>query len=385
MTSFWINNVRIVAEQGVIERGAVQVDAGRVAALLNEPAPQASAEPTVDGQGLWLIPGMIDVHIHGANGRDMMDGTTTSIEEVSRACAATGCTSFLVTSVSSTLDDLLAMIGCVKAVVGREPGARIAGIHVEGPYLNVKRKGMQNEAYLRHPSRAEMEQVLTHAGPLLKLVTLAPELPGGRALIAWLREREVVVAIAHSDATYEEALLAFQDGATHVTHCFNGMRPIHHRDPGLVVAAFEQPQVSLQAIVDNVHLHPAIVRLMHRLKGAPGMVLITDALQAMGLGDGDYRFGGHAVRVEGGVARLADGTLASSTVTMNEALKNTVQAGIPFVDAVMMATSSPATVLGLRRKGRIAVGADADLVLLDDAYQVRWTMVAGHVVFVAQP
>src|SRR6476619_982119 len=136
MTSFWINNVRIVAEQGVIERGAVQVDAGRVAALLNEPAPQASAEPTVDGQGLWLIPGMIDVHIHGANGRDMMDGTTTSIEEVSRACAATGCTSFLVTSVSSTLDDLLAMIGCVKAVVGREPGARIAGIHVEGPYLN---------------------------------------------------------------------------------------------------------------------------------------------------------------------------------------------------------------------------------------------------------
>ncbi|WP_194543140.1 N-acetylglucosamine-6-phosphate deacetylase [Paenibacillus sp. JZ16] len=331
----------------------------------------------IDGNGMWLIPGMIDVHIHGANGYDMMDGTEDSIQEVSRACAATGCTSFLATSVSSTIEDLLNMIRSVKSVIGREQGARIAGIHLEGPYLNPKRKGMQNEKYLRHPNLEEMKCVFQEAGSLIKMVTIAPELPGGLELISFLKEQGVVIAVAHSDATYEEAKLAFAAGASHVTHCFNGMRPIHHRDPGLIVAAFEEPHVSLQAIVDQVHLHPAIVRLMHRLKGPEGMVLITDALQAMGLGDGNYIFGGHHVTVSEGIARLADGTLASSTVTMNEALRLTEANGISMEDAVHMASTTPARILGLSHKGKIEVGYDADLVLMDERYQVQWTMIEG--------
>ncbi|MGG4343137.1 N-acetylglucosamine-6-phosphate deacetylase [Paenibacillus lautus] len=331
----------------------------------------------IDGKGMWLIPGMIDVHIHGANGYDMMDGTEDSIQEVSRACAATGCTSFLATSVSSTIEDLLNMIRSVKSVIGREQGAKIAGIHLEGPYLNPKRKGMQNEKYLRHPNLEEIKLIFQEAGSLIKMVTIAPELPGGLELISFLKEQDVVVAVAHSDATYEEAKLAFTAGASHVTHCFNGMRPIHHRDPGLIVAAFEEPHVSLQAIVDQVHLHPAIVRLMHRLKGPEGMVLITDALQAMGLGDGNYMFGGHHVTVSEGIARLADGTLASSTVTMNEALRLTVANGISMEDAVHMASTTPARILGLSHKGKIEVGYDADLVLMDERYQVHWTMIEG--------
>ncbi|WP_339217827.1 N-acetylglucosamine-6-phosphate deacetylase [Paenibacillus sp. FSL W7-1332] len=331
----------------------------------------------IDGNGMWLIPGMIDVHIHGANGYDMMDGTEDSIQEVSRACAATGCTSFLATSVSSTIEDLLNMIRSVKSVIGREQGARIAGIHLEGPYLNPKRKGMQNEKYLRHPNLEEMKCIFQEAGSLIKMVTIAPELPGGLELISYLKEQGVVIAAAHSDATYEEAKLAFAAGASHVTHCFNGMRPIHHRDPGLIVAAFEEPHVSLQAIVDQVHLHPAIVRLMHRLKGPEGMVLITDALQAMGLGDGNYIFGGHHVTVSEGIARLADGTLASSTVTMNEALRLTEANGISMEDAVHMASTTPARILGLSHKGKIEVGYDADLVLMDERYQVQWTMIEG--------
>ncbi|MFD1733164.1 N-acetylglucosamine-6-phosphate deacetylase [Deinococcus malanensis] len=226
-----------------------------------------------------------------------------------------------------------------------------------------------------------MQLVLDRAGPLLKMVTLAPELPGGLELTRALATLGVVVALAHSDATYEEATAAFREGASHVTHCFNGMRPIHHREPGLIVAAFEQPQVSVQAIVDQVHLHPAMVRMLHRLKGPDRMVLITDALQAMGLGDGTYAFGGHEVMVLEGVARLADGTLASSTVTMNEALRNTVALGIPLADAVAMASTTPANLLQLRHKGRIAVGADADLVLLDREYQVVWTLVQGRSVY----
>lgn len=379
--SKWITNVRIVVETGIIESGSVRVDKGKITAIVEgEPEPaHLVGHEILNGEGKLLIPGMIDVHIHGAKGHDMMDGTLQSIEVVSETCAATGCTSFLATSVSSKLEDLLIMIDNVKRVVGKERGAAIVGIHSEGPYLNVKRKGMQNEAFLRHPDLMEMERVVEEAGSLLKMVTVAPELPGGMELVTYLHGRGIIAALAHSDATYEEAKEAFRLGASHITHCFNGMRPIHHRDPGLVVAAFEQPHVSLQAIVDHVHLHPAIIRLMYRIKGADGMVLITDALHAMGLGDGDYQFGGHQVKVVGGVAQLQDGTLASSTVTMNKALKNTVDLGISLHDAVTMATKTPADLLDLRQKGRIALGADADLVLLDEQFEVGWTMIGGKI------
>jgi N-acetylglucosamine-6-phosphate deacetylase len=247
--------------------------------------------------------------------------------------------------------------------------------------LNVKRKGMQNEKHLRHPDKEEMELVLSKAGSLVKMVTLAPELPGGLDLVRMLTERGIVAAVAHTDASYEEAKEAFRAGASHVTHCCNGMRPIHHREPGPVVAAFEEPHVSVQAIVDDVHLHPAMVRLLYREKGADRMVLITDALQAMGMGDGEYLFGGHKVRVSGGIATLQDGTLASSTVTMNEALAKAVKAGIPLPDAVRMATETPADVLGLTNKGRIAPSADADLVLLNEQFEVIRTIVGGKTVF----
>lgn len=374
-----IRHVKVHLPHQILPSATVWISNGKLKRI--EPTQELdkieSDAELIDGNGMWLIPGMIDVHIHGANGYDMMDGTEDSIQEVSRACVATGCTSFLATSVSSTIEDLLNMIRSVKSVIGREQGARIAGIHLEGPYLNPKRKGMQNEKYLRHPNLDEMKFIFQEAGSLIKMVTIAPELPGGLELISFLKEHDVVIAVAHSDATYEEAKLAFAAGASHVTHCFNGMRPIHHRDPGLIVAAFEESHVSLQAIVDQVHLHPAIVRLMHRLKGPEGMVLITDALQAMGLGDGNYIFGGHHVTVSEGIARLADGTLASSTVTMNEALRLTEANGNSMEDAVHMASTTPARILGLSHKGKIEVGYDADLVLMDERYQVQWTMIEG--------
>jgi N-acetylglucosamine-6-phosphate deacetylase len=360
----------------------VLVRNGQIESVQNDDnSSKHAADIEIDGNGHILIPGMIDVHIHGAEGFDMMDGTLQSVEAVSTTCARTGCTSFLATSVSSTLEDLLQMISSVSQVIGREPGALIAGIHIEGPYLNATRKGMQNELYLRHPSLDEMKLILKESGSLIRMVTLAPELPGGLEMVSFLKDRGIIASVAHSDATYEEAKQAFQSGASHVTHCFNGMRPIHHRDPGIVVAAFEENHVSVQAIVDNVHLHPAIVRLLHRVKGSDKMVLITDALQAMGMGDGTYLFGGHEVRVSQGVAKLADGTLASSTVTMNEALAKTVRTGIPLKDAVIMATRTPADILGLSHKGRIAPNADADLVLMNEDFEVMWTMVGGRIVY----
>ncbi|GAA0391211.1 N-acetylglucosamine-6-phosphate deacetylase [Paenibacillus motobuensis] len=376
-----IQHVNVLLPHQILPSTSVWVTDGKIERIEAQEVPQFDERyERIDGNGMWLIPGMIDVHIHGANGYDMMDGTEASIQEVSHICAATGCTSFLATSVSSTMYDLLNMIRSVKSVIGRERGAKIAGIHLEGPYLNPKRKGMQNEKYLRHPDLDEMKLIFQEAGSLIKMVTVAPELPGGLELISYLKDQGVVIAVAHSDATYEEAKEAFGAGASHVTHCFNGMRPIHHRDPGLIVAAFEEPHVSLQAIVDQVHLHPAIIRLMHRIKGPEGMVLITDALQAMGLGDGEYLFGGHNVTVSEGIARLSDGTLASSTVTMNEALRLTVENGISFTDAVQMASTSPARILGLSNKGKIEIGYDADFVLLNEKYEVQWTMIEGQLV-----
>ncbi|OJG27729.1 N-acetylglucosamine-6-phosphate deacetylase [Enterococcus caccae] len=321
---------------------------------------------------------MIDVHIHGANNFDMMDGTTKSIQEVSKKCLETGCTGFLVTSVTSSLGALLTMIDRTKEVIGQEEGAKILGIHLEGPYLNVKRKGMQDPTYLRNPDLKEMATIFDQAGDLIKMVTVAPELPGCLELITYLKEKNVVVAIAHSDATYEEAQIAFQHGATHITHCFNAMPPIHHRAPGLVTAALENDDVSVQAIVDGIHLHPGIVRLLHKIKGADGVILITDALQAMGVGDGAYEFGGHQVTVENGVARLKDGTLASSTVTMNEALRLSVEMGIPLDDAIKMGATTPATILGEKKIGKIEVGYDADLILLDKEFSVIEKILKGH-------
>lgn len=374
-------NVQLVQRDGIVPSAAVWIREGKIERIATGDAHRIDSEyEPIDGKAHWLVPGMIDVHIHGANGFDMMDGTEASIQEVSRTCASTGCTSFLATSVSSTIEDLMGMIRSVKRIIGHEVGAKIAGLHLEGPYLNPKRKGMQNEKFLRHPDMEEMKAIFAEAGDLIKMVTIAPELPGGMELISILKEKGIIIAIAHSDATYEEAKQAFTAGASHVTHCFNGMRPIHHRDPGLVVAAFEEEHVSLQAIVDGIHLHPAIIRMMHRLKGPEGVVLITDALQAMGLGDGSYVFGGHHVTVSEGVARLEDGTLASSTVRMNEALRFTVETGISLKDAVQMASTTPARILNLDSKGEISTGFDADLVLLDDEFQVQWTMIKGQIV-----
>ncbi|EGO3718109.1 N-acetylglucosamine-6-phosphate deacetylase [Listeria monocytogenes] len=341
-------------------------------------AEEYSEEAIFDGNGGLLIPGMIDVHIHGAKNYDMMDGSTESIQAVSMACAETGCTSFLVTSVSSSLEDLIQMIRQTKKVIGKEKGAKIAGIHLEGPYLNIEKKGMQNPAHLRHPDLKEMKKIFDEADGLIKMVTIAPELPGGIELIEFLKKRGVVVAIAHSNATYEEAQDAFEKGASHITHCFNAMPAIHHRAPGLVAAALENDSISVQAIVDGVHLHPGIVRLIHKIKGPDKMVLTTDALQAMGVGDGEYIFGGHQVTVTEGVARLQDGTLASSTVTMNKSLRLSNEFGINLQDTIQMATSTPADILGMKNLGRIEKGYSADLVLLDKKFEVLSTWINGE-------
>lgn len=376
-----ISPVRLAVDNVIVEQRTVLAKGRSIVGIIPAAEPIPPDAVVIDGHDALIIPGMIDIHIHGANGFDMTDGTAQSILETSFACAKFGCTAFLATSLTSSFADLLAMVQRVKEVQGTEMGAKVLGMHLEGPYLNEKRRGMQNPHYLRQPDLGEMETILAQAPGLVRMVTIAPELPNAPALIQRLKSDGIIVSIGHSDATYEEACDAFNLGISHVTHCFNALRPIHHRNPGAVVAAMERSDVVCEAIVDHVHLHPAIVRLLYRNKGRHNMVLITDAMQAMGLGDGRYRFGGHEVDVQDGIARMKDGNLASSTITMNRALQKTVDCGIPLADAIVMATQTPADMLGFSQKGRIALGMDADLVLLNDDFDVMWTMVEGRVVY----
>lgn len=337
----------------------------------------ADFNQVIDINKQLLIPGMIDVHIHGANHYDMMDGTTKSIQEVSKKCLETGCTGFLVTSVTSSLEQLIGMIEATKAVIGKEEGAKILGIHLEGPYLNPEKKGMQDPNHLRLPDLVEIKKIVELADGLIKMVTIAPELPGADEVIQYLVAKKIVVAAGHTNATYEEAQQAFDLGINHITHCCNAMPVIHHRSPGITVAALEDDRVSIQAIIDNIHLHPGIVRLMHKSKHANNMVLITDALQAMGVGDGQYHFGGHEVTVDKGVARLKDGTLASSTVTMNQALKISTDMKIPLEDGIIMATQTPSKLLSYQNIGEIKEGYDADLVALDKSFNITQVILKG--------
>ncbi|WP_411344164.1 N-acetylglucosamine-6-phosphate deacetylase [Paenibacillus sp. WLX1005] len=376
-----IKNVKMATSEGEVHADLVIANSNIQAIQSPLDRDESIFEHIIDGDDQLIIPGMIDVHIHGANNYDMMDGTTKSIQEVSQKCLQTGCTGFLVTSVTSSLEQLLCMIEAVKKVVGREQGAHILGIHLEGPYLNIEKKGMQDPRFIRHCNIDEMRLIFEHAEGLIKMVTIAPELPGADELIEYLKSKHVIVAAGHTNATYEEAVHAFKNGVTHITHCFNAMPHIHHRNPGITTAALEHDEVSVQAIVDHVHLHHGIVRLMHKIKTADRMVLITDALQAMGMADGSFQFGGHQVTVQDGIARLSDGTLASSTVTMNMALQTAVHMKIPLYETIKMATATPARILQQYHLGAIKEGYAADLVILDSGFQVKKVLLKGTLVY----
>lgn len=373
-----IKNAKII-QNNVENLVNIHLENEQISQIVNvsEIVEEANFQQVIEANNQLVIPGMIDVHIHGANHFDMMDGTTTSIQEVSKKCLETGCTGFLVTSVTSSKEKLLGMIRATKQVIGKEQGAKILGIHLEGPYLNPIKKGMQDPNHLRLPDLQEIKEIINFSDGLIKMVTIAPELPGADDVIDYLISQGIVVAAGHTNATYEEAQHAFSKGVSHITHCCNAMPAIHHRSPGITTAALENDNVSIQAIVDNIHLHPGMVRLMHKAKTATNMVLITDALQAMGVGDGAYQFGGHLVTVIDGVARLKDGTLASSTVTMNKALKISTEMKLPLGDSIQMASQTPAELLNYTKIGQLRQGFDADLIILDNEFTVQQAFLKG--------
>jgi N-acetylglucosamine-6-phosphate deacetylase len=338
----------------------------------------------VDAAGLMVLPGLIDTHVHGTHGDDVMLHGAEGIRRISARFPEYGTTAWLPSTISARHPELVeAVRWCVEAQRNPRDGAEIVGLHVEGPYINMKRKGAQPAEGVRDPDFDELRELLEAAEGQIRVMTLAPELPGGLELVRRLVSEGIIASMGHSDATYDQALEAIAAGATHATHLFNAMPPIHHRDPGLITACLNEPEVLAEVIPDGVHLHPHVVRLALRCKGPDRAALITDAFSATGLPDGVHTLGPHTVHVHGSLCTLADGTIAGSIITMNVAVRNAMQfAGVSLVEAVRMASLVPARVAGCAdRKGSLEAGKNADVTLLDPEFRCVATWVAGRLVF----
>ncbi|WP_181311975.1 N-acetylglucosamine-6-phosphate deacetylase [Nocardioides campestrisoli] len=362
---------RVALPDRLLEPGWVTVEGDRIAEV-GEGRPRATAD--LDLPGHTLAPGFVDAHCHGGGGHAFTDGP-----EAARAAVAAHLRSGTTSTMASLVTESVAgLAGQVAALAPLVAAGELVGVHLEGPWLSPARAGAHDPALLGAPERAAVEQVLDAAPGAVRMVTLAPELPGALEAVALLRERGSVVAAGHTQATYDQTVAAIDAGVTVATHLMNAMRAPHQREPGPAVALLESDQVYVELIADGVHLHPAVVRSVARAR-PDRVVLVTDAMAAAGAADGDYTLGGLAVQVRDGEARLADGTIAGSTLTMAQAVRYAVQvAGVPLLVALRAATASPAAMLGLADVGRLAPGAWADLVALDAALQVTEVVHGGR-------
>src|SRR5215475_973206 len=327
------------------------------------------------------VPGFIDIHIHGAGGRDVMEGTPEALSVVTQRVAQHGTTSIIATTVTAATDyTLRAVEGIAKYIPTQlehsDFRAEVLGMHFEGPFLSKERRGVHPTELLQLPTADMLQKFLHAASGNARILTIAPELFGAMPCIDAARSLGMVVSIGHTDATYEQARAAIAHGAHHATHVYNAMRPFSHRDPGVIGAVLTSPEVNAELIADGIHVDEIAMKVLLQAKGPERVVLISDGTMATGMPDGKYTLGGVEFIVVDGVCRDAEGRLAGSTLTLDRALRNIVRLGVPLASAVRMLTLNPATVLGIEfKKGALRTGADADILLLNEALQVTnvWT------------
>ena len=374
-----LRSSRIITPAGV-RAGIIVVSDGLIADVVLDGAGRSS-EAELDFGDSWLAPGFLDLHVHGGGGAQCNTADPDEIRAVAGFHAGHGTTGLLATTVAAPVAELESSVAAIRRCMGEGSGtAAVLGAHLEGPFLSRTYPGAMDPEQFLDPERTIWERLLADAPGVLAMMTLAPELPGALELTAALAEAGVVASLGHTDADYDDAVAAVQAGATAVTHLFNAMRPMHHRDPGVVGAALDLPGLSCELICDGIHVKGPMLRIAFRSKGLSGVRLVTDAIEAAGMPDGDYRLGSETVAVRAGRATAFGGErLAGSTLTMAEAVRNAVSMlGMTVEDAVVLASANPARLIGLAdRKGAIVAGFDADLVALGDDLDVRGTMVGG--------
>lgn len=338
----------------------------------------------VSAHGCYVIPGLTDLHFHGCVGEDFSDATPDGLQKMADYELSRGITQICPAGMTLGEDQLTKI--CQNAAAHREKntgGAELVGLHLEGPFLSMAKKGAQNAAYIHDPDPAMLHRLQEAAGGLVKLVTLAPEQPGSLEFIHSARQDGVTVSLGHTTADYDTACAAYKAGARQATHLFNAMPPFTHRAPGVVGAAFDYPEVKVELICDGVHIHPAVVRAVFKLFGSDRVILISDSLRATGMPDGRYPFGGQEIEVHGNRATMADdpNTLAGSVSDLMACLKTAVSFGIPLADAVTAAAVNPAKVLGIyNRLGSLDVGKEANAAVLDEHLDLKAVIYHGEVV-----
>lgn len=370
----------VVTPRGPLPDQDVVIDAGHIAAI-SERRRLAAGNEIIDVAGSWVVPGLVDIHVHGGDGFDTLDGTPEALHGMARFLARHGVTSFIATTITSSRQAIDAAVAAAALISATPGGARLRGLHLEGPYLAAAQAGAQPLGALRNPDPAEY--AAWFASGVVKRITIAPELEGAGALIDRAQASGVRVSLGHTAASTDEARRVFDQGVNQCTHIFNGVPGLDHQKPGVLAACLEDSRVFAEAIVDGIHIHPDIVRLLVRWKGADRVMLVSDAIRATGHGDGIYDLGGTRVEVRDGITRRPhDGGLAGSTLTLDRALRNVMAfAGLTLAQALPMATTVPARAMGWEAGScSIEVGRVADLVVLDRELSVRMTLVGGTTV-----
>jgi N-acetylglucosamine-6-phosphate deacetylase len=332
----------------------------------------------------FIVPGFIDVHIHGGGGFDVMDGNYEAIKQVAKTHSKYGTTSFLPTTMTMNKNKIIKSLKSIKEAYAKGTrAAEVLGVNLEGPFINPLKKGAQKEEYIRNASVEEFMELNQAAGNLIRIVTIAPEMPEAKKLIRWLYKHNIIASVGHSNATYKQVQEGIAIGLNHVTHIFNAMTGFSQREPGIVGAALFSPELIVEMIADGIHLHPLAMKLVTKVKEMDKIILITDSIRAAGKPDGIYNLGDQEVIVADGEARLKDGTLAGSVLTLDKAVRNMVNiVGLSFIEAIRMVTINPAKCLGIEdKKGSLELGKDADIVILNKKLEVNATLVKGKIIY----
>ena len=374
----------IITPFRIIENGTILIEGKRISEIGKSGDVDIPDNiEIIDVSGRLIVPGFVDLLVHGGGGFGFADENDSSIEKVARYFLEHGSTSVLASLFAKPEELLLKDLRRLADYIEDHPDSNIRGIHMEGPYLNKQLKGAMNESYLWEPTVESWNKIWDASKGYIKIMTIAPELPGASAVMRAAARQGVVLSIGHSMATYDDIEIAIDNGAAHVTHMFNAMSPFHHRHPGIILSSLLRNELKIELIADTLHVHPAVMELLIRMKGANGIILVSDSIRAGGMHEGEYEFADQKVFMKEKKAYLADGTLAGSTLTLNMAIKNMVEtANAKITEAVRMASLNGAKVVNFEhKKGILAVGKDADIVVLNDDYEVETTILGGRIAF----